>query len=85
MTQLGTHMLRNLRHRLRPSLLVTPKVIRRGTRVSIVATAPGFEIRAVGKALMDGGMGDVITVRNLRSKRQVDAVVARAGVVEVNL
>lgn len=70
---------------LSPQLLTAPKLVKRGTRVVIVARANGFEIRAAGQALMDGSEGDVIQVRNLKTKRRVDAVVDKRGIVVVTL
>lgn len=70
---------------LSPQLLTAPKLVKRGTRVVIVARAHGFEIRAAGQALMDGSEGDIIQVRNLKTKRRVDGVVDKRGVVVVTL
>ncbi len=68
---------------LTPQLLEPPRLIKRGEQVTIVAKSEGLEIRASGKALMDGARGERIRVRNIRSKKVVEALVVAPGVVEV--
>ncbi len=66
-----------------PRMLEAPRLVRRGEQVAIVAEARGIEIRAAGKALADGARGDLIRVRNIASKKIIEAVVTEPGVVEV--
>lgn len=66
-------------------LIVAPKIVRRGDKVILFATAPGFEVRMGGEALVDGAAGDMIDVRNLRSRRVVQGRVSASGVVEIPL
>ena len=70
-----------IRHRA----LDQPKSVRRGQRVVLVARSPGFEVRMEGKALAAGGIGDIIRVRNRRSRRIVEGVIASSGVVHVHM
>ncbi len=62
-----------------------PVLVRRGQRIVVEARAGGLAVRAAGVALADGRKGDTIRVRNLRSKRVVQAVVTGRGRVEVVL
>lgn len=59
--------------------------IRRGQMVFLVAKAPGIEVRMPGKALMDAAPGEIVTVENSVSRRQVSGVVAKSGEIEVPL
>lgn len=60
-----------------------PDIIKKGERVSIAAMSPYFSIRMAGIALMDGQQGQTIRVKNIRSKRIVQATVIRPGLVKV--
>ncbi len=66
-----------------PNDLATHKVIKRGGKVSILAEVQGIAVRMPGKALTDGGQGEMIKVENLSSKRIIDAVAIRPGIVQV--
>ncbi len=68
---------------LTPQLLEAPRLVRRGEQVTIIAESGGLEIRATGKALTDGAQGDRIRVRNIRSKKIIEAIVVDPGVVKV--
>lgn len=58
-------------------------VISKGHRVSIVAKTESITVRMPGQALADAGKGEVIRVKNLSSKRTVDAIVLGPGLVQV--
>ena len=66
-----------------PYHISNPKIVRRGESVTILAGNAGFEIRMKGKAMMDGTSGDLIKVRNMKSKRIVEGKVISTGVVKV--
>jgi len=68
-----------------PQMLIAPKLVKRGERVTVVAEAGPLKIRTVGKALSDGKSGDVVRVQSEGSKRVVDAIVVSQGVVKVTL
>lgn len=71
---------------LTPQQMDEPLAIKRGSRVTIIASTPGtFEVRMQGQALDNGAAGDRIKVRNSSSKRVVEATVISAGIVEVAL
>jgi flagella basal body P-ring formation protein FlgA len=68
-----------------PNDLELNRVIQRGAKVTIIASSGGITVRMPGKALDDAAEGDLIKVENLSSKRIVEAVVLRPGVVEVQM
>ncbi|MCG8488978.1 MAG: flagellar basal body P-ring formation protein FlgA [Chromatiales bacterium] len=67
-----------------PSMLVVRKTIKRGDQVTIVAGAGGIQVRMQGKAMKQGNPGDLITVMNTKSKKQVEARVVSKGMVMVD-
>ncbi len=70
---------------LTAAMLEAPRLIRRGDRVTIVAHSGSLEVRMAGEALAEGGRNDLIRVRNLSSKREVEAEVVSPGVVRVRM
>ncbi|WP_462380866.1 flagellar basal body P-ring formation chaperone FlgA [Pseudomonas sp. Marseille-QA0892] len=66
---------------LTPALLTEAPAVRRGQPVKIIASNEGIEASANGEALADGQPGDVIRVRNLASRKMIDAQVVEPGVV----
>lgn len=62
-----------------------PRLVQRGQEVILLATTPQLEVRMKGKALSDGSKGDIIQVRNLKSKRIVEGVVTHLGIVKVRM
>jgi len=68
-----------------PRYLALPIVIKKGDKVDIIAKLQGLSIRMSGKAENDGAQGQTINVKNLSSKRIVEAVVQHAGLVKINL
>jgi len=70
-----------LNHRL----LVTPKMIKKGDNVIILAKGGQFSIRMAGKALSDGAKGDLIRVQNIKSGRTIQAKIIAEGIVQTPL
>ena len=64
-------------------LVKNPLAVKRGQRVSLVASTGGIEVRMAGEALADGATGERIKVRNLNSKRIIDGVVLTASIIQV--
>lgn len=60
-----------------------PPLVKKNSIVQMRYTSPGMEITTTGQALDDGGKGNVIGVRNLSSKRVVQAVVEDVSAVTV--
>jgi len=69
----------------RPLDVETPIVVHRNDFVLIVLERPGLYLTAQGKALEDGGVGNLIKVMNVQSNRSIDAVVESDGQVSVRL
>ena len=51
--------------------------------MTILAGDSGIEVRMQGKALRNGNPGDLIPVRNLSSKKKLEARVVAAGEVRI--
>ncbi len=70
---------------LQANMLSIPELVKRGEKVTLLASGGGIEIRMQGEALSNGGKGAVIQVRNVNSKRIVEGEVISKGVVQVRL
>lgn len=68
-----------------PSLVKAAAVVRRGQRVNIIAETQAIQVRMEGEALSDGAVGDVIRVRNISSRQEIDAKVIGPGLVQVRM
>jgi flagella basal body P-ring formation protein FlgA len=68
------------------SAMIRPaRLVKRGEKVTILASSGAFEVRAGGEALADGSEGETISVRNILTKKIIQATVAEAGLVRVRL
>ena len=63
--------------------LQSPRVVDKGSLVTITLATENLTLSAQGKALQDGGKGDVIRVVNTQSNRIVEATVAGPNTVAV--
>lgn len=63
--------------------LQSPRMVDKGAMVTITLTTPSMTLTTQGKALQDGGKGEVIRVVNTQSNRIVEATVAGPNVVAV--
>ncbi len=70
---------------LDPEMLESPPLVKRGQQVVLLAETGGLQVRMTGLALATGAAGDSIKVRNLSSRRVVEGVIVRTGVVRVPL
>lgn len=70
---------------LTPQIVKFPLAVHRGERVTLLAQTAGVQVRMAGKAMADGALGQRIRVRSLPSKRIVEGVVRRDGIVSVDL
>ena len=68
---------------VRPGDIRRPVVIAKGHTVTLLYRTAFMELTARGRAVENGGQGDVIRVMNIQSKKVVDAVVADANTVLV--
>ncbi|MGE5478054.1 MAG: flagellar basal body P-ring formation chaperone FlgA [Bacteroidales bacterium] len=77
------------RQQLRPGTLVRlsdvqrPVMVPRNSTVTMVVKTPFMKLTTQGRAMDEGGKGDVIRVTNINSKRVVEAVVDGPGTVVV--
>ena len=62
--------------------LALPKWIKRGDQVMIIANANGVSVKMAGTAMANGSKGQQIKVRNLSSKRIINATVIAPGKVQ---
>ena len=65
--------------------LQSPRLVKRGDRVTLVARSGGLEVRSQGRALGDAGLAEQVNVENLGTRRQVRGRVNARGEVEVLL
>jgi flagella basal body P-ring formation protein FlgA len=70
---------------LRSNLLRASRLVKRGEKVTILAKSGGIEVRMSGEALSDGAEGDSIQVRNVLTKKTIQATVTQEGHVQVRL
>ena len=64
--------------------LTEPSLIKRGQKITIAATSPGFTIQMSGQAMQNGIKGQRIAVKNENSQRIIQATVIEPGLVNVN-
>lgn len=65
--------------------LKAPLLVHNGEEVTIIASVGSIQVRSKGKAMKDAAKGEKLKVRNIRSKRLVEAVVLSPGTVGVNM
>jgi len=68
---------------IRAQEISSPALIKKDTMVEMRYSLPGMEISTSGQALVAGAKGDVITVRNVASKKVVRAVVESSDTVSI--
>ena len=66
---------------VRPDDVRRPVVVTKGQTVTMLFSAPGVELAAMGRAMSEGGVGDTVTVQNPVSFRMVTATVTGPGAV----
>ena len=68
-----------------PRSLSTPKLVNKGESISIQAISSGLSIKAMGIALADGSLGDLIQVKNSKTQRVVEGRISAPGQIVINL
>ncbi|OUR90559.1 flagella basal body P-ring formation protein FlgA [Gammaproteobacteria bacterium 42_54_T18] len=68
-----------------PRSLSTPKLVNKGESISIQAISSGLSIKAMGIALVDGSLGDLIQVKNSKTQRIVEGRISAPGQIVINL
>jgi len=61
-----------------------PVVVAKGQTVTMIFSAPGVELTAMGRAMSEGGVGDTVTIQNPASYRMITATVSGPGTVRAN-
>lgn len=72
-------------YKLNPAYVGKPILVKRNSRVSMIYKAGPLQISAWGRALDEGGVGDVISIMNLDSRKRVQGRILESGSVEVGL
>lgn len=70
---------------LTKNALANQKLVQRGQQVTMIISSGGLNVSATGKALMHGGLGDLIKVSNSHSQRVIEGTVIAHGTVEIRL
>lgn len=68
---------------LRVHDLIPPRLVTRGSMVTMKVETPMLQITVQGRSLQDGAKGDVVRVTNLQSHRTVEGIVEASGVVRI--
>jgi len=66
-------------------LLKNPPLVKRGDLVTIIARSGGLQVSAPGEVKNAGAIGEIVRVKNLMSRRVLQAKVVDEGLVEVDL
>lgn len=64
--------------------ITAPRIIEKGGRIALIYRTPTMELKDIGVAMEDGGVDDIIRIRNDRSGKTVEAKVQRNGDAIVN-
>jgi flagella basal body P-ring formation protein FlgA len=65
-------------------MVKSPREIKRGQQISLVAESNGLKVQMMGKALADGVSGERIQVRNLSTKKVVEGTVQSSSTVQIS-
>ena len=68
---------------LRAIDVVRPKVVARGSLVTIIYQVGGMKLTVQGKAMEDGGVSEAIRVTNIKSQNTVEATVIDSNTVKI--
>lgn len=69
--------------RLSPNHVNRPTLVRRNARVNMIYRIGRLEMTATGRAMDEGGAGDIIPIMNLESKLRVHGEILADGTIEV--
>ncbi|MBL4703391.1 MAG: flagellar basal body P-ring formation protein FlgA [Flavobacteriales bacterium] len=68
-----------------PRSLSKPKLVNKGESISIQAIGAGLSIKAMGVALADGSLGDLIQVKNSKTQRIIEGRISAPGQIVIHL
>ena len=63
--------------------LFAPRLVTRGSIVTMKIETPSLTVTAQGRALQDGKLGDTVRVTNTQSNRMIEGTVESDGTVKV--
>lgn len=69
---------------IRLSYVQRPVLVRKNGLVTIHLVSRSMTLTAQGQAMQDGSKGEIVQVKNIQSKKVIEAVVTHAGKVSVN-
>jgi len=72
-------------HAITPKKIKAAFLVRRGEKVTIVVSIGALKVKGKGEALKDAARGELVSVRNSRSKRIVQGIVTKPGTVNVRM
>ena len=64
--------------------VVSPRLVTRGSLVTMKIETPFITVTSQGKSEQDGAQGDVVRVMNTQSNRVVEGTVTAPGTVEIH-
>lgn len=70
-------------YKLNPAFVGNPILVKRNSRVNMIYRFGRLEINAWGRALDEGGAGDVISIMNLESRKRIQGEILPSGIIEV--
>lgn len=68
---------------IRTSEVRTPRLVTKGQIVTLIVQTPSMTLTSQGRAMEEGGRGDVIRITNTQSRTTVEGTINRSGVVTV--
>jgi flagella basal body P-ring formation protein FlgA len=69
---------------LRPTDVRPPLLVTKGSLVTMIMQSKFMRLTARGRSLENGGKGDVIKIRNLKSKKNIEAIIVGPGRVTID-
>jgi len=72
-------------HKINMGFVGAPILVRRNSRVKMIYRLGRLEINAWGRALDEGGAGDVISIMNLESRKRIQGKILPSGIIEVKI
>jgi len=81
----GTRLTRHLQAGdiIYASYIHRPKLIKRGDQVTMIASYGIIKVTAVGKVLRSAGIGDRVSIRNIKSRKIVQGIVTSSSTVRI--
>ena len=68
-----------------PQRIKAQVLVHRGEKVTILTSVGKLKVKVKGKALQDAAKGELVSVRNSRSKRIVQGIASKRGTVNIQM